>query len=70
MRDVLRGCGTEYDVARRMVAVMVCVDEEVDLPRAHLLEIAQRDFRRVRELRVDDDEPSGATSRKMVPPVR
>ena len=59
MRDVLRGRRAEHDVARRVVAVMVRVDEEVDLPRAHLLEIAQRDFRRVRELRIDDDEAVG-----------
>ena len=59
VRDVLRSRGTEHGVARRVVAVMVRVDEEVDLPRAHLLEIAERDRRRVRELRVDDDEAVG-----------
>jgi len=36
--------------------MMMGVDEEVDLPRAHLLEIAQGDLCRVRELRIDDDE--------------
>ena len=59
MRDDLGGRGPEDDIARRVVAVMMRVDEEVDLALRHVLQVAERDCRRVLKLRIDDDDAVG-----------
>ena len=53
------GCRPEDGIAGRVIAVMVRIDQDVDLSRAHLLEIAQRDRRCVGKLRIDDHDAVG-----------